>query len=81
MTSPSTPLERIRAEALNLAISERADLAHALVSSLDGMPESDAGEAWIVEILRRLQEIDAGTAELVDREEFRRRMRGRKGRT
>ena len=76
----SSALERVRAEALNLSESERAELAHNLVASLDGPADSDAEKAWDAEILRRLSEIDSGTANLIDREEFRRRMRARMGR-
>jgi len=74
-------LEKIRSEALNLSESERADLAHSLVTSLDGPADPDAGQAWDVEIQRRLAEIDTGTAQLIDREEFRRRMQERISRT
>jgi len=76
----SSALERVRAEALNLSESERAELAHHLVASLDGPADSDVEKAWEAEILRRLSEIDSGTANLIDREEFRRRMRARMGR-
>jgi len=71
----SAALEKLRSEALNLSEAERAELAHELVASLDGTIDSDAEEAWDAEIVRRLAEIDSGTAVLVDREEFRRRMR------
>lgn len=73
----SSALEKVRAEALNLSETERADLAHNLVASLDGPAESDVEKAWDAEILRRLSEIESGTANLIDREEFRRRMRAR----
>ena len=73
----SEALEKLRSEALNLSEAERAELAHELVASLDGTIDSDAEEAWDAEIVRRLAEIDSGTAVLVDREEFRRRMRAR----
>jgi len=73
MGSPT--LEAVRSDALNLPESERAELAHDLMASLDGPAEPDAENAWDVEILRRLAEIDSGTAELIDREEFRRRLR------
>ncbi|MBA3492987.1 MAG: addiction module protein [Gammaproteobacteria bacterium] len=73
----SAALEKLRSEALNLSEAERAELAHELVASLDGTIDSDAEEAWDAEIVRRLAEIDSGTAVLVDREEFRRRMRAR----
>lgn len=76
----SSTLEKVRAEALNLPESDRAELAQDLVASLDGPAETDAEKAWEAEILRRLAEIDAGTARLIDREEFSRRMRGRMNR-
>ena len=78
MGSPT--LERVRSEALSLSESERAELAHNLVASLDGPADVDAESAWDAEILRRLAEIDSGTAELIDREELRRRMRARMSR-
>lgn len=76
----STALEKVRSEALNLSEAERAELAYNLVVSLDGPLDSDVEKAWDVEILRRLSEIDSGTANLIDREEFRRRMRARMNR-
>lgn len=79
MSSPT--LGKVRSEALNLSESERAELAHNLVASLDGPSEPDAEKAWDTEILRRLAEIDAGTADLIDREEFRHRMRARMSRS
>ncbi len=73
-------LEKVRSEALRLTQAERAELAHSLVGSLDGPVDKDAESAWDAEILRRLDEIDAGTAELIDREELRRRMKARMSR-
>lgn len=74
---PEPTLEKVRSEALRLTESERAELAHSLVSSLDGPADTDAESAWDAEIRRRLAEIEAGTAELIDREELRRRMQAR----
>ena len=62
-------LERLRSEVLALPEPERAELAHELVKSLDAPSDSDAADAWHSEILRRLLEIEAGTARLVDRDE------------
>ena len=59
---------------------KRAELAHSLAGSLDGPADTDAESAWDAEILRRLGEIDAGTAELIDREQLRRRMKARMSR-
>ncbi len=77
----STALEKVRSEALNLSEAERVELAYNLVISLDGPPDSDVEKAWDTEIMRRLSEIDSGTANLVDRKEFRRRMRARTNRS
>ncbi len=73
----NTTLEKVRSEALNLSEAERAELAYNLVVSLDGPPDPDVEKAWDAEIMRRLSEIDSGTANLVDRKEFSRRMRVR----
>ena len=37
----------------------------------------DIAEQWDMEILRRLAEVDSGTAECIDRDEFRRRLQAR----
>jgi len=73
-------LEKVRSEALGLTEAERADLAHSLVVSLDGPADKNAEAAWEAEILRRLAEIESGTAELIDRDELRRRMKARMSR-
>ncbi len=73
----SSTLDKLRAEALNLPEPDRAELAQQLVASLDGAPDPGVEEAWDAEIRRRLAEIDAGTAKLIDRAEFSRRMRAR----
>ena len=72
-------LNKFRSEAFMLPEAERVELAHALVKSLDAPDDTDALEAWRKEILRRLAEIDAGIAKLIDRDEFRRRMQARIG--
>lgn len=59
---------------------KRAKLSHSLAGSLGGPADTDAESAWDAEILRRLGEIDAGTAELIDREALRRRMEARMSR-
>jgi putative addiction module component (TIGR02574 family) len=75
MTNPA--LEKVRSEALGLTDDERAQLAHDLVASLDGRADTKADQQWDAEVLRRLDEIDSGTAALIDREEFSRRLRER----
>ena len=71
----------LRQQALELPEADRAELARDLVASLDGPADSDVADAWDKEILRRLAEIDAGTAEVIDREELSRRLQQRPQRT
>jgi hypothetical protein len=73
-------LTKLRSDALSLPEAERAELAHTLVMSLDLPADPDARVAWDEEIARRMAEIDAGTAPLVDRAEFQRQMQARLGR-
>jgi putative addiction module component (TIGR02574 family) len=53
------------ADALGLAIEDRARLAARLIESLDGADDGDAEEAWRLEIERRLARIAAGQASAV----------------
>ena len=73
----SKTVERLRNEALNLSHAERAELARDLVQSLDGPTDPEAAREWDAEILRRLDEVKSGNAQIVDRAEFARRMRER----
>jgi putative addiction module component (TIGR02574 family) len=69
------PLQGLRSQILALSEPERAELAHDLIQSLDAPRDNGTEEAWEHEISRRISEIDAGQAELVDRAEFRERIR------
>lgn len=57
----STPVQIVEAEAMKLAPNERADLADKLWLSVNTKEEVDA--AWEAEIMRRIQQIDAGEVE------------------
>jgi putative addiction module component (TIGR02574 family) len=70
-------MDRLRNEALKLPRADRAELACELVHSLDGPADADAASEWDAEILRRLEQVTSGNAEIVDRAEFTRRMRER----
>jgi putative addiction module component (TIGR02574 family) len=51
--------ERVRKlldDAMDLPVSERAELAADLLASLDGEQEADVGAAWASEIERRARE-------------------------
>ena len=64
-----------------LSETERAELALALIESLDGPAESDAEveEAWRVEIDRRVAQVEQGEVELIPGDEVIRRVRRRLG--
>jgi putative addiction module component (TIGR02574 family) len=63
--------------ALGFPPAERAHLAHELIASLEEVQEPDAEAAWLAEIERRLQEVDAGTAKLEDWDVVRSRIAAR----
>ena len=47
-------------EALQLELSERAELAAELLASLDGEPDEDVEAAWAAEIKRRAERARSG---------------------
>ncbi len=48
--------------AMHLSITERAEIASALLASLDGEPDDAVESAWAAEIERRIERIKSGTA-------------------
>jgi len=48
--------------AKRLSTAERAELAAALLASLDGEPEDDVEAAWTAEIQRRVERVRSGGA-------------------
>ncbi len=48
--------------ALQLSIAKRAELAAALLASLDGEPDEDVEAAWAAEIQRRADAVRSGQA-------------------
>ena len=66
--------DHLKAQILTLTESERAELAHDLIASLDAPNDVGACSEWKQEIDKRVAQIDAGTAKLVDRDTFRKRM-------
>lgn len=68
-----TPAELIEAEALKLTPSERADLADKLWLSVHSEEEVDA--AWEEEIVRRIDDLDAGRTQAIPYEQVRAELR------
>lgn len=58
----SVTAERIRTELTGLNDTERAELAHFLIQSLDPGWDEDAESAWDTELARRAEEIQSGRA-------------------
>ncbi|MDA0841438.1 MAG: addiction module protein [Planctomycetota bacterium] len=56
----TTQFKNVEGMALSLPATEREELAHALLSSLDDQPLTDVDEAWIQEAERRLQQLLSG---------------------
>lgn len=61
-------------QALTLEESERASLAGALIESLHGPADADAGDAWERVIERRVRELETGSAATIPWSEVRERL-------
>ena len=49
-------------KALNLPASQRAQLAHELLESLDSLSDADLQAMWLDEAAQRAEQLDRGTA-------------------
>jgi putative addiction module component (TIGR02574 family) len=54
--------KKVLQEALALTEKQRAEVAHELIASLDGKPDSGVEEAWEETIARRVAEVREGKA-------------------
>lgn len=61
-----------------LPVTQRAELAHFLIESLDQEPDPDAETAWEQELERRVEEIKNGQAQGVPADEVFAKLRERK---
>jgi len=64
-----TDPEALRDAALALSEAERAKLASDLIASLDGPADDDVSEVWDIELCRRINEVEAEKAQLLDVED------------
>jgi putative addiction module component (TIGR02574 family) len=58
-------IESIRREALSLPAQERAELAEALFSSLNAIPEEEYEQLWFQEAAKRAAEMDQGRSQRI----------------
>lgn len=74
----SKDLKDIAAEALELPLTARAELASRLLESLDDLSEEENDQLWAQEAERRYAEYKAGNIEAVPADEVFARLRARK---
>ena len=68
---------QIFAEALELEVDERAELASQMIASIDGAPDHDADHAWATEIERRANRAISGESQGSDWEQVRSRIQAK----
>ncbi len=73
----SNILAELKEKAAQLPEAERAELALALIESLDGPADVDVEEAWRVEIEHRVAQVERGEVELMPGDEVFERLRRR----
>ena len=66
--------QKLLQDALRLPEEERADLAGRLIESLDRDVDGDWQSTWSAEVLRRVVELDSGSAKAIRWAEARRRI-------
>jgi len=71
----STALAELKQKAAQLDETERAELALALIESLEGEADVGAEESWRIEVERRIAEIDRGEVQLIPGDEVFARLR------
>jgi putative addiction module component (TIGR02574 family) len=74
----SRDLKDIAEEALDLPLTERAELASRLLDSLDDLSDAENDQLWAAEAERRFAEYKAGNIEATPAEEVFARLRSRK---
>lgn len=75
----SNMLAELKEKAAQLSEAERAELALALIESLDGPAETGVEEAWRVEIERRVAQVERGEVQPIPGDEVFERLRRRLG--
>jgi len=62
----SAAMKQLKEQVLGLPEDERAEFLHDVIASLDGPADVGVEEAWAEEITRRIQEIKAGSVQMVE---------------
>jgi putative addiction module component (TIGR02574 family) len=61
--------DRVKDEALELSLKERAELAKQLLESVDNPSEAELEELWLEEVGERITRVERGESRLVPLEE------------
>ena len=72
-------LAELKEKAAQLPEADRAELALALIESLDGPADAGVEEAWRVEIEQRAAQVERGEVKLIPGDEVFERLRRRLG--
>ena len=64
----ATDVSKLKAQIRTLDRAEQEEVLHALIEALDPSCDAEVEAAWMDEIQRRCDEIDAGTAVLIPAE-------------
>jgi len=75
----SDTLAELKEKASQLSEAERAELALALIESLDGPADPDVEAAWRIEVERRIGQIERGEVQLIPGDEVFAKLRRRLG--
>jgi putative addiction module component (TIGR02574 family) len=74
MASMSREVTELLKKALELPVTDRAELAGSIIESLDQAEDKSVKDAWDAEILRRMEDLDSGRVKPDSLDEFRRRL-------
>jgi putative addiction module component (TIGR02574 family) len=64
-----TTTDDILAAAMRLPPQDRTKLAERLLDSVEPIDQAEIDAAWVVEVRRRIREVEEGNAELIPAEE------------
>jgi len=73
----ASKVEQVLHEALTMTPSEKAQVAHCLIASLDYAEEGEVEQEWIKLAIRRGEELDRGEVVALSLDELKRRVRER----
>ncbi|MBI3044054.1 MAG: addiction module protein [Betaproteobacteria bacterium] len=73
----STAVAEIKAKIRELSLEDKADLIRSLIAELDGPPDADVENAWLIEAQRRHREIVEGKVQPIPGERVFANLRGR----